>query len=111
MRILIASSTTQRIGGVETYLSDIIPALTERGHELAMLCEREAHAGQESLLLDRPIKLFSLTQMSPAALLQQARDWRPDLVYAHGMLDPWLEADVLALAPSVFFVHNYHGTC
>ncbi|MBC8106768.1 MAG: glycosyltransferase family 4 protein [Anaerolineae bacterium] len=111
MKILLATLTTQRIGGVETYLSDIIPALIERGHELAMVCELEAEAGRESLLRDRPIELFSLRRATHSQILQRVLDWRPDLVYGHGLNDPVLEADVLALAPSVFFVHNYHGTC
>jgi glycosyltransferase involved in cell wall biosynthesis len=111
MRILFATATTHRIGGVETYLSDIIPALAQRGDELAMVTETEAQGSGESLLRDRPMQVFSLQRGGREAVLRGARDWRPDLVYGHGMNDPWLERDVLALAPSVFFVHNYHGTC
>jgi len=35
------------------------------------------------------------------------RDWRPDVLYCQGLSDPQFEAEALAIAPGVFYAHNY----
>ena len=42
---------------------------------------------------------------------QRATGWHPDVIYAHGLTDPAIEARTLEVAPAVFFAHNYYGTC
>jgi glycosyltransferase involved in cell wall biosynthesis len=39
------------------------------------------------------------------------REWRPDVIYAHGLRQPLLEKAVQAVAPAVLLAHNYYGTC
>ena len=43
--------------------------------------------------------------------IERIRRWSPDVVYAHGLLDPELERQLLASAPAVLFAHGYYGTC
>ena len=50
------------------------------------------------------------TQGSTGAIAAM-RDWHPDLIYAHGLVNPKNEAATLSVAPAVFFVHGYYGTC
>ncbi len=111
MRILIATHSTQRIGGVETYLSDIIPALRSVGHQIAIACEHDAAAGADRISSEKSGSLFSIDRIGHRALLESIRAWRPDLIYAHGMNDPHVEDSISGIVPTVFFVHNYHGTC
>ena len=39
------------------------------------------------------------------------REWHPDLIFAHGLVNPKNEAATLSVAPAVFFAHGYYGTC
>ena len=39
MRILIATSSRNLVGGIEKYLQALIPGLLDRGHELGLLYE------------------------------------------------------------------------
>src|SRR5438132_30986 len=47
----------------------------------------------------------------PSFPTRRSSDLHPDLIYAHGLLDPELEARTLAIAPGVFCAHAYYGTC
>jgi len=116
MKLLLATQHLQRIGGVETYLSDIIPALRQAGHDVAVLAATGvgggAAGGKDTIFRSAPdFPVFVASDMGGAAALAAVRAWRPDVVYAHGITDPKLEAAAMAVAPSVFFVHVYHGTC
>jgi glycosyltransferase involved in cell wall biosynthesis len=109
MRIAIATWTNRLAGGVETYLAAVIPALQQRGHEVAMLHEvDEPH--------DRlPVATSSVPQWcaaeDPRAAVESLRAWKPDVLFANGMDSPELERRAMATAPSVFFAHAYRGTC
>ena len=111
MRILIASIGREMAGGVETYLRDLLPLLAVRGHDLALLCERQARVGAARIddRLDG-VAGWCVESEGPAALTEAAR-WRPDVVYAQGLEDPALEEALLDEFPVVLFAHNYHGTC
>lgn len=43
--------------------------------------------------------------------IRQLRDWKPDVLYMHGVQDPEAEAKLLEIAPAVCFVHDYTATC
>ena len=47
---------------------------------------------------------------SPSALSKVA-DWKPDVIYAHGIADVTLETALAAQYPTVFFAHAYYGAC
>ena len=38
-------------------------------------------------------------------------EWRPQVLFSHGLLDPEVEARTLQIAPAVFLAHAYYGTC
>jgi glycosyltransferase involved in cell wall biosynthesis len=48
---------------------------------------------------------------SPEGAARQLRAARPDVIFAHGLDDPVVEAAILAVAPAVVAQHTYHGTC
>jgi glycosyltransferase involved in cell wall biosynthesis len=105
MRILIATHHRALVGGIETYLREAIPALRGRGHEVALAFETPAAAGQDAI--DEGLAWWTGDELC----LRRIRDWRPDVVFGHGVAGVKLEEALLDVAPAVLFAHGYHGTC
>lgn len=112
MRIAVVNWSRRRAGGVETYLNNIIPELARAGHEIAFLCEVDEPADRVPIDLPEHGPFWCAATMGGADdALAALGNWRPDVIYAHKLSDPDLERRVLSLAPSVFFAHDYNGTC
>jgi glycosyltransferase involved in cell wall biosynthesis len=86
MRILhvIAGAAT---GGAETFCTDAIAALAERGIEQRVICRPHAQATAQLDVADVPYEPFSFTPAArlvggPAKIQREARAWRADLVHA-----------------------------
>jgi len=111
MRIVIADSTDRWLGGVETYIGQLIPALLERGHNVLFLHEGGGDQARPAIpAIDRVQQLSCASARRDAALAELAR-WQPDVLFVQAFSDPATEAAALALAPAVFFAHAYYGTC
>jgi len=110
MRILISNWSCRRAGGTETYLGRIMARLTGRGHEVCFCFEVSEPEGRP--LIPVPAGVLSV-QLRPDVMraVHMLRTWRPDVIYAHGFLEPEDEARVLEIAPGVFAAHSYYGTC
>jgi glycosyltransferase involved in cell wall biosynthesis len=112
MRILIANSQQAMAGGVEKYLSGLLPALTAEGHEVAVAYEHEA--AQNSEPLDAGVSLagsWSLGQLGRKAVVGRLHVWKPDLVFVHGCRDLEWEQVLLSSYPCYLFVHDHQRTC
>jgi len=107
MRILIATRCNFISGGVETYLQVLIPALRQRGHDVALAYEREASF----------LPPLDASGEAPGWLLQGGgalpaiEAWAPDVAYIQGLGSPEVENALLDRFPSVAYVHNYAATC
>lgn len=99
------------VGGIEAYLGSIIPELQALGHEVGFWYEVEEPAQRAPIALPAGVAAWSVAELGAERALGALREWRPDVLYAHGLLDPALEAALYGLAPAVFFPHDYHGTC
>ena len=110
MRILLTNWTRRRVGGTETYLGRITALIAGRGHEIGFAYEMDAPADRAQIPLPSETTLFAIAEERDRAL-DRIRIWKPDVIYAHGMVDTGLEERLLAIAPSVFFAHAYYGTC
>jgi glycosyltransferase involved in cell wall biosynthesis len=112
MRILIATTHCGIVGGVETYLQAVLPALGARGHEVALLYEHPADAAAEAVdaRTSGPPAWRVREDDLPAALAPVAA-WRPDVVYLQGLEAPAVEEALADRFPTVLFAHNYHGAC
>jgi glycosyltransferase involved in cell wall biosynthesis len=108
MRILIATFSSRQVGGAERYLGRIMPLLSTAGHEVALGYEMDAPTNRSHLLLPDDAVSFCVT--GPGGM-GAAREWKPDVIYAHGLLDPDVEEQILQIAPAVFFGHTYYGSC
>jgi glycosyltransferase involved in cell wall biosynthesis len=102
MRILIATANRQVVGGAESYLRTLIPALGAAGHETALLHERSPRPGAPTVDSD------AIPAWTNPAL---AAEWKPEVVYSHGLASPALERALLDRFPAVLFAHGYYGTC
>ena len=108
MRILIANWTRRRVGGAETYLGRVMPLLAARNHSLALAFETDEPADRTPVALPEGCVPLMLTG---EGAFDRIRGWNPDVVYAHGLLNPDLERRLLESAPAVLFAHAYYGTC
>src|SRR2546425_677001 len=111
MRILIVSWSSRKIAGAEDYLASVIPALRQNGHELALAYETNLPQERARIPLPDGVLSWDLSLLGLHPTLKSLTSWNPDLIYAHGMLDPEFETGFLKIAPAIYFAHNYYGTC
>jgi glycosyltransferase involved in cell wall biosynthesis len=109
-RIAIVSHSRARVGGVESYVAALVPALRRAGHEVGCWFET-AGAGADSVVPPgADVASWVASAASDDGIAQLAR-WRPDVVYGHGVVSPAHERATMRLAPAVFFAHSYYGAC
>jgi len=109
-RIVVASRLHKRVGGVESYLASVVPALRVAGHEVACWFETAGDGVDDVVTRGGPNSVWFAgeeTDGGAAAI----RAWRPDVIYAHGVSSPAHERALMRLAPAVFFAHSYYGAC
>jgi len=111
MRIAIVNWSSRRIGGVETYLNNVIPELSRAGHEISFFSEVDVPAERARIQLPVDAATWCAATMGTESALTALKDWRPDMTYSHKLENPTLERRIIGLAPSVFFAHDYNGTC
>lgn len=111
MRIAIVTVYGERIGGAETYIDSVLGGLAAMDQELALFCESDEQPGRPKLTLPPESPLFNASREGTAASVKRLREWRPDLLYVHGLKSSTLESAILEIAPAVFYLHNYNGTC
>jgi glycosyltransferase involved in cell wall biosynthesis len=108
MRIVVATQHRQIVGGVETYLRELLPALRSAGHELALLHE---HPSWSEATIDARTPDMATWCASEPDWRERVTAWRPDVIFNQGLEDPDRESLLLEQYPGVLFAHNYHGTC
>ncbi|MBV9958415.1 MAG: glycosyltransferase family 4 protein [Acidobacteria bacterium] len=111
MRLAIINWSNRKVGGAEKYLADVIPELAKLGHTVAFWHEVDEPLERERIALPDGAPMWCVSELGAARALAALRAWEPDLIYAHGLLDPELEAETMRLAPSVFLAHAYYGMC
>ena len=111
MRVAVLAWTAQRLGGIEAYLSLVLPAMARAGLDLAFWYEHHETGERQPIDLPSETPLFSAAELGAAGAIQRLRDWKPDVLYVHGLHDTSAERDLLRIAPAVQFVHTYIGTC
>lgn len=112
MKILVATRYRGVIGGAETYLSLAIPALVQRGHDVALLYEcSEEPSGTTIDPEHLDIERWCTQDRGWAETVRRVREWSPDVVYSHGLDQDTLEEELITHFPVVLHAHNYYGTC
>jgi glycosyltransferase involved in cell wall biosynthesis len=110
MRVAIVNQNRDRVGGVETYLEMLIPALAENRCDVAFLSE-SGPQGAIPIALAGSVPAWSVQEIGIGGALEKLREWKPDVVYAHGHLGIELMHGLMQAAPAVFYAHGYYGTC
>jgi glycosyltransferase involved in cell wall biosynthesis len=111
VRIAITNWSRRKVGGAEIYLNGIIPGLVGAGHTVGFWHEVDLPANREQIGLPDHVPAWCVSDLGRESALAELRQWHPDVIYAHGLSDPTLEAETLTIAPAVFFAHGYYGTC
>lgn len=111
MRIAVATWSSRRVGGVEDYISILLPAMHRSGVEVMLWHEVDEPSNRDRIDIPEGVPAISAAERGHNAALEDLRRWKPDVIYTQGLLDRELEAKLLAIAPSAFFVHTYAGTC
>lgn len=101
MRILVVNEYAGKLGGVEQYLSHVVPALARRGHRLGLLYQRET-----SRQLDEFLGMFSFCSRR---LEQAMAEFQPEVLFLQRVesLEPYLELPVRRLR----YVHDHDLCC
>jgi glycosyltransferase involved in cell wall biosynthesis len=107
MRILFLTYFRRKVGGTESYLQAMVPAYLERGHAIAVCYTDEGPLNRQPFNFPAKVPQWRLEDFGSGGALQRIKNWRPDLIFCHGTTDMKFEAEVLKLAPGIFFAHNY----
>jgi glycosyltransferase involved in cell wall biosynthesis len=111
VRIAVATRFVHRVGGVETYLAGVLPALADRGHEVAVWHEFDVPSDSTAFV---PAQMGTYRIRTPGGasdVLDDLAAWRPELVFSQGMADVTSEKRLRTIAPTVAVMHDYRGAC
>ncbi len=112
MRILIACTHPNVVGGVETYLRDLIPALRRRGHAVGLLTSTAAVPNGTPIHEPAPdLPVWTLAGEGRAEARRKIDAWKPDVAFLHGLDSPEDEESLVERHPTVLFAHGHNGTC
>jgi glycosyltransferase involved in cell wall biosynthesis len=111
MRIAVANFSSRRVGGAESYIEEVIAEFANSGHDVGLFVEIDVPVDRPSIRLPGDSPLWCVANQSVTGAIAAMREWHPDVIFAHGLVDPRNEAATLSVAPSVFFAHGYYGTC
>jgi glycosyltransferase involved in cell wall biosynthesis len=111
MRVAVASWTARHAGGIESYLAAVMPAMCRAGLDVSFFHEVEEPPQRARIDMPAGVPVFSGASAGVDNAIGQLSDWKPDVVYIHGLHDAGTAHRLLDLAPSVTFVHTYIGTC
>jgi glycosyltransferase involved in cell wall biosynthesis len=114
MRILHVLDRADVIGGVQTYLADLIPALEARGIESSIACGTDGVIGGVRVDVVDGVAADgrSISKESVARLTNVVKDHRPDLAVQHVAMSPGVTRALDdARLPVVVHAHDYFMTC
>ena len=111
MRIAICNWSRRKVGGTETYLSNVAAYLHRGGCELAFFHETNAPAERDEIPLPHGTPVWCVESDGEERALEALRSWKPDVVYIHIIESHALDEKLLSIAPAVFDAHAFYGTC
>ena len=111
MRVAVASWTSRYVGGIESYLGAVMPAMRHAGLDVSFFHEADEPAQRTKIDLADGTPVFSVASSGVELAVKQLSQWKPDVVYVQGLHDVDTANRLVDIAPSVTFVHTYVGTC
>jgi glycosyltransferase involved in cell wall biosynthesis len=112
MRILIANEALAGGGGVETYLSAVVPGLQAEGHEIGVLHDNpSAQWGPQRIAPEGTWHVSVQDEGSLERAIDRVREFAPDVCFSHNMRRVELDAALADRWPVVKMMHGHFGTC
>jgi glycosyltransferase involved in cell wall biosynthesis len=112
MRILIANEAFAGGGGVETYLSALVPALQAEGHEVGVLHDNpSSERGPQRIGSDATWRVSVQDEGSVERAIDRVRAFAPHVCFSHNMRRLEVDAALAAGWPVVKMMHGHFGTC
>ncbi len=111
MRVAVVTHAARKIGGAETYIEALLPALENAGHRTAAVFESDGDLSRPPIRIPSQMQCWSVQDHGPDVALLRLMSWAPDVLYVHGLRSVDLEARIQRIAPSVFYTHNFYGQC
>lgn len=111
MRVLIATSHRNTVGGVEKYIQALIPELASRGHAVALVYQYATNEFDRIDSVAPALPAWCSGELGQAATLDAIRAWSPDVVYSQGLADFSLDSALASRYAAVLYAHTYLGTC
>jgi glycosyltransferase involved in cell wall biosynthesis len=113
MRIVHVLDRVDAVGGVQTYLGELVPALADRGYDSSIITAIPGELGGTATV---PVPGMAadgarLADSARQAFARALVDARPDVVVQHGAVSPDVAVAATAHAPVVVFAHDYFMTC
>jgi glycosyltransferase involved in cell wall biosynthesis len=106
LKIFIATLTRNIFGGAETYLRSVLPLIANAGHEIAIGYEQKDIPSVPTIDEGR----FPVVRLIPGEPLPEIASGA-DVVLLNGIWDSGREGELTAKLASVYFSHNFWGTC
>jgi glycosyltransferase involved in cell wall biosynthesis len=110
VRIAVLNWGGRRIAGAEAYLAAVIPALRAAGHAVALAFEDDQPTDNQPIAPGLP-STWCVSDLGPDRVIDELRQWQPDVLYAQGLQSPALEAQFLDIAPAALVTQGFYGTC
>ena len=111
MRVAVITHAARKIGGTETYIEALLPALENASHHTAAVFESDGDLTRPPIRIPSQMQCWSVQDHGPDVALLRLMSWAPDVLYVHGLRSVDLEARIQCIAPSVFYAHNFYGQC
>ena len=112
MKILHLSNYFAPIGGIETYIIDLLPLLEEKGIE-NVLIHRKEHPNSSKPLKSKVVLVPAEApkEIQRKSIEEIVQLERPDLIYLHDVYDPDLMNFIRGKAPTIGYVHIFYPVC
>ena len=111
MRVAVVTHAARKIGGAETYIEALLPALENAGHRTAAVFESDGDLTRPPIRIPSQMQCWSVQDHGPDVALLRLMSWAPGVLYVHGLRSADLETRIQRIAPSVFYAHNFYGLC
>jgi glycosyltransferase involved in cell wall biosynthesis len=104
VKILVATAHLARIGGLETYVSSLLPRLQQRGYDVTFGYQHPGGTGTRNIEFNGRI-----VHLDPQTFGRSKLE--PDVILLQGRLGTELETELFKVAPVIFVAHDYAGAC
>jgi len=111
VRIAILTHSNRIIGGAESYVSQIVPHLIHSGIEIGFWHELDTPEDRIAFTINDSCPAWCVSKMGLKSALRSLVEWKPDIVFGHGLFSPAAEEKTQTIARPILDAHTYVGTC